>query len=100
MALLNSCTLAEALCMDSNFRDTIRLRLRGTEHARPTNQPLQSPICVSILESLVFRMICIRDASQIDSLVGESRCTQTEWNTDSQLSRQLTASGQLTVALT
>lgn len=65
MALLPLCILAEAVCMDSNFGDTIRLRLRGTEHARPTNQPLQPPICVSILEALVLGRIsaqkCLAD---------------------------------------
>lgn len=35
MALLHSCVLAEALCMDSNFGDTICLRLRGTDHTTP-----------------------------------------------------------------
>lgn len=41
-----------------------------------------------------------RNFSQIDSLMGESRCTQTECNTDHQPTRQLNASGQPTVALT
>lgn len=35
MALLYSCILAEALCMESNLGDTIFLRLRGTDHTTP-----------------------------------------------------------------
>lgn len=35
MALFHSCTIAEALCMDSSVGDTIRLRLRGTDHTTP-----------------------------------------------------------------
>lgn len=86
--------------MDSNVGDTICLRLRGTECARPTNQPLQPSTCVSILEGLVLGRSWIQCASQIDSLVRESRCIQTECNTDPQPARQPTASGQLTFKLT
>lgn len=64
--------------MDSNFGYTIRLRLRGTQHARPTDQPLRPPTCVSILESVVLGRMWARDALQLAGLTGDPRRTQTE----------------------
>lgn len=59
MTLLRSCTLAEASCVDSNLGDTIRLRLRlrGTDQARPIHQPLQPSTRVSILQALLLGRI-------------------------------------------